>query len=59
MEISALAGHAYFPEEESCPKKGISKSPLFGKGTCDRPASIQEAGATKPPKKSHFQKQPL
>lgn len=59
MEISTLAGNAYFPKEESCHKKGISKRQLFGKGTYDHPASIQEAVATTPKRKSSLDAAPL
>ena len=56
MDISILAGNAYFPEAESChlhTGKGTSKSQrLRNSALCDQPASIQEAVATKSKRKS-------
>lgn len=33
MEIFILAANVCLPKKESCHKKGISKSQVFGKGT--------------------------
>lgn len=52
MAISIPAGSACFPNEDSYPKKHISKSHICGRGTHDQPASIPDAVATKPRRKS-------